>query len=246
MFVSKAYREKDWTNHERKSVLAAALRARREYVLPVRFDDTELDGLPPTKKWLDARKLTPIALAQSVFKKLVALGITMAKSEVPPRSPGAIAWRIARRHFGTDLIGSANAAGRFGGRWNPRGIPVLYAGASFCTALLEVLARLPAATNVTDYIAMPIRIQASVAIETLYESSLPPGWRSLSLRQSDVLRQIGANWLQSRRTCVLSVPSAAVRNERLFLLNPTHPVFSSLEVLTPEPLDLDPRLFRAT
>src|SRR5256885_1041993 len=48
MFISADYKSKQWTRHERRSALAAALQPRRAYVLPVRFDDTDLDGLPPT------------------------------------------------------------------------------------------------------------------------------------------------------------------------------------------------------
>ena len=48
MFISAAYRNKSWTRHERRSALAAALEHPHEYVLPLRFDDTDLEGLPPT------------------------------------------------------------------------------------------------------------------------------------------------------------------------------------------------------
>jgi hypothetical protein len=49
MFVSREYAERMWTNHERRSAQARALQEKgREYILPVRIDDTDLDGLPPT------------------------------------------------------------------------------------------------------------------------------------------------------------------------------------------------------
>lgn len=49
MFVSKAYAASEWTNHERKSALARALRERGDaYILPIRVDDTDLSGLPST------------------------------------------------------------------------------------------------------------------------------------------------------------------------------------------------------
>jgi len=44
MFISKEYAEKPWTKHERRSDLSRALEE-DEYVLPARFDDTELPGL---------------------------------------------------------------------------------------------------------------------------------------------------------------------------------------------------------
>jgi hypothetical protein len=49
MFVSKEYKERIWTNHERQSAQARALKEKgNEYILPIRVDDTELDGMPET------------------------------------------------------------------------------------------------------------------------------------------------------------------------------------------------------
>lgn len=58
MFVSRASADREWTNHERQSALARALKERgKAYVLPVRVDDTELPGLPSTIGWLSLREL---------------------------------------------------------------------------------------------------------------------------------------------------------------------------------------------
>ena len=46
MFVSAEYAAREWTRLERRTALARAVRERREYVLPARFDDTPLPGLP--------------------------------------------------------------------------------------------------------------------------------------------------------------------------------------------------------
>lgn len=48
VFVSTKYKERNWTIHELRSAQAKALEQKgREYILPVKVDDTELDGLPP-------------------------------------------------------------------------------------------------------------------------------------------------------------------------------------------------------
>lgn len=80
MFASKHYAAKAWTNHERKHALARALQEQRIIVLPVRFDDTEIPGLPSTVGYLDLRKLDPEALVERILKKL---GIE------PPSASGA-------------------------------------------------------------------------------------------------------------------------------------------------------------
>jgi hypothetical protein len=86
MFVSKEYAEKPWTRHERRSALARALQERREYVLPVRFDDTVLEGLDPNLAYLSLRDRSPQQLAEAILQKLVHLGgrVELAKPSFRP------------------------------------------------------------------------------------------------------------------------------------------------------------------
>jgi len=72
MFISKHYAQKLWTNHERKSAQARAFTESREYILPARFDDTEVPGLLPTVGYVDLTKLTPTELAELIVQKLRA------------------------------------------------------------------------------------------------------------------------------------------------------------------------------
>lgn len=44
LFASDDYAKKVWTNHERQSAQARAIEENTEYILPVRFDDTEVPG----------------------------------------------------------------------------------------------------------------------------------------------------------------------------------------------------------
>ncbi len=53
MFVSKEYRDRVWTSHEMRSAQARAVEEKgKEYILPIRIDDAELDGLLPTISYL--------------------------------------------------------------------------------------------------------------------------------------------------------------------------------------------------
>jgi hypothetical protein len=52
MLVSAGYANRVWTNHERKNAQARALSQKGEYILPVRFDDTEIPGLNPAVAYL--------------------------------------------------------------------------------------------------------------------------------------------------------------------------------------------------
>jgi hypothetical protein len=49
VFVSEEYRDRKWTSHELRSAQARALEEKgQEYILPIKVDDIELDGLQPT------------------------------------------------------------------------------------------------------------------------------------------------------------------------------------------------------
>ena len=70
LFISKHYKEKIWTNHERKSALSRALKEKSPYILPVRLDDTEIEGLRDTIRYIDGRIHEPEQIGAIFLKKL--------------------------------------------------------------------------------------------------------------------------------------------------------------------------------
>lgn len=70
VFASKEYAEKLWPSHELKSILARAFGQKEDYMLPVRFDDTDIPGIRPTIAYEDARKVSPEELCQKILKKI--------------------------------------------------------------------------------------------------------------------------------------------------------------------------------
>jgi hypothetical protein len=70
MFISHQYALKLWTNHERRSAQARAFSENREYILPARFDDTEVPGLPPTVGYISLKDMSPKEFAALVKHKL--------------------------------------------------------------------------------------------------------------------------------------------------------------------------------
>lgn len=70
LFLSKAYAAKAWPRHEKQFALARQMATGEARILPVRFDDTEIPGLPPTLGYLDLRRLTPAELAELIRQKV--------------------------------------------------------------------------------------------------------------------------------------------------------------------------------
>ena len=69
---------------------------------------------------------------------------------------------------------------------------------------------------------------------------LPADWRSVPAPLS--LQEIGDEWVDSMRSCVLEVPSVVVPHESNFILNPGHPDFASLEIGDAISLEIDSRI----
>jgi RES domain-containing protein len=125
-----------------------------------------------------------------------------------------------------------------GGRWNHKGTPLVYCGATASLCALEVLAhsaKLPA-----DMIVIGAGIPKSVSIRMIEETDLPANWSGpVATRKT---KDIGTSWAKSGATAVLPVPSVVVPNERNYLLNPAHPDFSKIRFSAPKPFVFDKRL----
>lgn len=72
LFLSSAYASKAWPQHEKRFALGRLLASGTGRILPVRFDDTEIQGLAPTISYLDLRVLTPDRLVELIRQKIDA------------------------------------------------------------------------------------------------------------------------------------------------------------------------------
>ena len=70
VFVSKEYLEKSWPNLERQHALAGRIERQDNSVLPARFDDLHLPGLPSSVGYLDIGNRTHKELADLILRKL--------------------------------------------------------------------------------------------------------------------------------------------------------------------------------
>ena len=71
MFVSREYVDRMWTTHERRSAQARAVEEKgNEYILPIRVDNTELDGLQPTTGYLSLDQYEIPRIADMLITKL--------------------------------------------------------------------------------------------------------------------------------------------------------------------------------
>lgn len=150
------------------------------------------------------------------------------------------AWRIVKRKHSKNAF-SGEGARRFGGRWNSPGVAVVYTAEHASLAVLEILVHLQQALLLEDYVLLQVDFDEGL-VEALDMSTVPKRWRSYPAPLS--LRAIGDQWVADSRSAVLSVPSAVVPLERLFLLNPHHPEFPGIRIGEPQPFAFDARLLK--
>lgn len=81
LFISKEYKDKIWTRHEKRSVLERAINEEGVYLLPARFDDTEISGIPSTTSYIDISNKTPEDFSKYILLKL---GIPLKQKEKTP------------------------------------------------------------------------------------------------------------------------------------------------------------------
>ena len=121
---------------------------------------------------------------------------------------------------------SGEGARRHGGRWNSPGRAAVYLGDSLALAAMELLVRLKAEDVLTVYRKMPVFIPERL-IAHIDEKELPPGWTNPTTHA--VTRTIGDRWIDSGQSAVLQVPSATVRGDSNFIVNPEHGDIDDIE-----------------
>lgn len=83
IFVSQEYADRAWTRHERRSALERALKEKREYILPARFEDVDLPGIQSTLGYLPLTDVKPEEFAKKIERKLVSLGARLPSTGAP-------------------------------------------------------------------------------------------------------------------------------------------------------------------
>ncbi|MES2392590.1 MAG: RES family NAD+ phosphorylase [Acidobacteriota bacterium] len=150
-------------------------------------------------------------------------------------------WRICNsRHAETAFSGEG--ARLFSGRWNPKGVAMVYAATSLALASVEVFVHLEP-EDVPKYL---VSIEAELPVEAaacerVDVRRLPVDWRR---ERHPVLMEIGAEWVRSQRSLALMVPSVAVVGDWNVLVNPEHPDAGKMQLGKPEAFRFDERMFR--
>jgi RES domain-containing protein len=152
-------------------------------------------------------------------------------------------WRICReRHLATAFSGEGARVA--GARWNSPGTPLAYTSWCLSLAALEMFVNLDPEEKPDDLVWISAEVPVDAEWEQREEllSMLPAGWR---LRADREARMFGDDWIESKRSYGLVVPSVVTEGEWNILLNPMHRDAGKLRIVERKPFRFDERMFRA-
>ncbi|OCQ54545.1 RES domain protein [Photorhabdus australis subsp. thailandensis] len=110
----------------------------------------------------------------------------------------------------------------YGGRWNLKGVPMLYLATSISLAMLETLVHFEDGALLEEYLLLSIEIDDKEII-ILDRKYLPSNWNERVI--PDDTRILGSDWMSYGDSVGLIVPSVIVPQENNLLVNPQHPGF---------------------
>lgn len=151
-----------------------------------------------------------------------------------------IVYRIARTGYAGDLTGEG--ARLFGGRWNHKNTPCVYASSSRALAVLEYtvnvnVADIPRALSIAS-IHIP---DHSIVGYTVRE--LPGDWRQSPAPSST--KDFGTEALKNAQALAIKIPSVIIPDESNYLINPLHPAMHEVAIIgiTDYPYDIRIKLY---
>ncbi|MCH2192896.1 RES family NAD+ phosphorylase [Kordia sp.] len=150
-----------------------------------------------------------------------------------------IVYRIDRAKRRNNLLSGVGAE-KIGGRWNEIGTRAVYTSQHISLAYLEVVMHLDITEDLpNDRILVHINIPEEVSIQKLHK--LPKSWNTFPYNSKT--QQIFTRFVEENKYAVLKVPSAIVKDEFNYILNPMHIDFHKISVVKIQKFSFDSRLY---
>ncbi|MFC4095744.1 RES family NAD+ phosphorylase [Euzebyella saccharophila] len=151
-----------------------------------------------------------------------------------------IVYRLGKEKYKNDLSGIG--AEKFGGRWNSKGVRMVYTSQSRALANLEVAVHLTLKLVPKDYYLTSIEIPDELILDYPEKKLQGKNWKTHP--PSSFTQVEGDKFIKTGQKLALKVPSAIVQGDHNFLINPLHADIGKVKVLSSELFSFDKRLFR--
>lgn len=150
-------------------------------------------------------------------------------------------YRTVKAKYANEPLATEGAR-LFGGRWNPKGYPLLYTTSSPALALVESLVHQPRVKyeKLPKLVLFTLEIPGEVTV--FPADKLPIYWSDENYERTQwILR----DWLIMPTTLAAAVPSVVVPMSCNYLIHPAHPAFDTIRIVRQEPFPIEPRLWRS-
>ena len=149
-------------------------------------------------------------------------------------------FRLSRKKYASSLNGIG--ASIRGGRWNSKGVQMIYTAANRALAMAEVAVHFTYATLADDYMMLIIRVP-DTSMGSIEAKHLPKDWNSFPHKSKT--QNVGDRFIVEGKHLLLKVPSVVVYGEYNYLINPNHPDFKKIKVTDADKFPFDRRLFKS-
>ncbi|MFY9243469.1 MAG: RES family NAD+ phosphorylase [Polaribacter sp.] len=149
-------------------------------------------------------------------------------------------FRLSKKKYATELNGKG--AAKFNNRWNTKGTEIIYTAESRALAMAEVAVHLTIATLPKDFVMITIDISKNIIIKELDSKELDKNWNANP--SNSETQKIGDLFIDAMKYCILKVPSAVVKGDFNYLINPHHKDFKKIKIIDIINFPFDDRLFQ--
>lgn len=151
-----------------------------------------------------------------------------------------LVYRIAKKEYVEDLSGTGAAL--YGGRWNPKGINMVYTAGNIALAYVEFLVHNSHLLENIHVCMVSVELSQKESMLEVNADELPINWNDQRSKFA-VTQEIGKRFIRQTDAYVLKVPSVVVPEEFNYLLNPMHQEHRSTKIVEIiDPLKYDNRL----
>ena len=146
-------------------------------------------------------------------------------------------FRICNPQFSEDISGTG--AKLYGGRWNSKGVAALYASEHISLSVLEIRVNNRFTDFAIDLNLLHLAFADTLSIKEVKSNKLKTDW----INDFDYTRFMGDQFIQAGTHAILKVPSAVIKEEHNFIMNPLHADFKKIKITQTVSFSTDKRLF---
>lgn len=129
-----------------------------------------------------------------------------------------LVYRIASPKFIEDLSGAGSK--QYGGRWNDKGVAMVYFAESRAMAVMEVLVHLRPEEIDREFVLAVFEVLDD-SVLTIYTKDLSKNWKEES--EVETLKEIGNKFIEENKFLLMKVPSVIIEEDYNLVFNPNHP-----------------------